>query len=502
MGETTFGLSAVVGTGSLYARHDHTHGSPNILLANKGDLLTHDGSVIKTLGSGTSGKFLMSDSTAAYGLSWQTTASYTPATTVMGEVTYGLSPVVGTGSFYARHDHTHGSPSIVIANRGSLLSHDGSSLLAVASGTEGQVLTIDSITATGLSWKTTGSYTAAYTVKSETSFGIASSVGTGSLYAREDHTHGTPSIVIANKGDLLSHDGAALKVQASGTDGQVLAINPASTTGLNWVSTGSVPIAAYSVKSETSFGIGSSVGTGSLYAREDHTHGTPSIEIANKGDLLSHDGSVLKAVGSGSNDQVLTVDSTATCGLSWKTVGKQHIYTPYALTQVDRYVWAYLTEAQYGTTINKETRAMYLGVLENNYTTASIHFKMDSVAIGGGTWAEIAILEGIPSICVGADLTTLGYVNILTEFGSASFSHCVTVTGTFSVGTEAWVAYGCQANVQPTFYAAFAEETECGLILTASDTQPSTMTADTKFYVMVPGEALSDRSLWCHVDFT
>ena len=35
----------------------------------------------------------------------------TPATSVTSETTYGLSPAVGTGSNYARQDHTHGSPT-------------------------------------------------------------------------------------------------------------------------------------------------------------------------------------------------------------------------------------------------------------------------------------------------------------------------------------------------------------------------------------------------------
>ena len=35
----------------------------------------------------------------------------TPAVSVTDETTYGLSPAVGTGTNYARQDHTHGSPT-------------------------------------------------------------------------------------------------------------------------------------------------------------------------------------------------------------------------------------------------------------------------------------------------------------------------------------------------------------------------------------------------------
>jgi hypothetical protein len=36
----------------------------------------------------------------------------TPATTVVSATSYGQSPVVGTGTDYARVDHSHGSPSL------------------------------------------------------------------------------------------------------------------------------------------------------------------------------------------------------------------------------------------------------------------------------------------------------------------------------------------------------------------------------------------------------
>lgn len=36
----------------------------------------------------------------------------TPATTVVSATSYGQSPVVGTGTDYARNDHSHGSPSL------------------------------------------------------------------------------------------------------------------------------------------------------------------------------------------------------------------------------------------------------------------------------------------------------------------------------------------------------------------------------------------------------
>jgi hypothetical protein len=72
----------------------------------------------------------------------------TPASSVVSETTFGLSPVVGTSTDYARGDHSHGSPTVPLAS----------------------------------------------SVVSETAFGQSSAVGTSTNVARQDHTHGTPAV--------------------------------------------------------------------------------------------------------------------------------------------------------------------------------------------------------------------------------------------------------------------------------------------------------------------
>lgn len=76
--------------------------------------------------------------------------------------------------------------------------------------------------------------TPASTVTAETTFGQASAVGVSSLYARGDHTHGTPA-------------------------------SP------------SVPTASGTVAAETAYGQSSSPGAASTYSRGDHTHGTQAL---------------------------------------------------------------------------------------------------------------------------------------------------------------------------------------------------------------------------------
>jgi len=72
----------------------------------------------------------------------------TPASSVVSETSFGLSPVVGTSTDYARGDHSHGSPTIPLAS----------------------------------------------SVVTETSFGQSSATGTSTSVARADHTHGTPAV--------------------------------------------------------------------------------------------------------------------------------------------------------------------------------------------------------------------------------------------------------------------------------------------------------------------
>ena len=43
-----------------------------------------------------------------------------PATSVTSETSFGISPVVGTSLYYARQDHTHGSPTNPVTDHATL----------------------------------------------------------------------------------------------------------------------------------------------------------------------------------------------------------------------------------------------------------------------------------------------------------------------------------------------------------------------------------------------
>lgn len=116
----------------------------------------------------------------------------TPASSVVSETSFGLSPVVGTSTDYARGDHSHGSPTIPLAS----------------------------------------------SVVTETAFGQSSAVGTSTSVARADHTHGTPAVpahsALSSLGWTSSghtgtatsvaifNGGGAAAVSTPSADGQVL----------------------------------------------------------------------------------------------------------------------------------------------------------------------------------------------------------------------------------------------------------------------------------------
>lgn len=268
--ETTFGQAANAGNAATFSRGNHTHGTP------------------------------------------PTPTGSTPSGTVVSErVLNNAAASAGASTDYSRGDHTHGTPPMPTAAQ---VGADPSGLAAAALAS---ALAADPQPASS--------------VVTETSFGQAQAVGTATIYARQDHTHGTPAApsVPSASGTVTSETafGQASSAGAAATfsRGDHTHGTPAAPT---------IPSASGTVASETSFGISTNAGAAATFSRGDHTHGSPTAPtaasvgaIANslvdaKGDILTATADNTPArLAVGADGLFLKADSSQATGLVWAAGG-------------------------------------------------------------------------------------------------------------------------------------------------------------------------------------
>ncbi|HEX4662468.1 MAG TPA: hypothetical protein VH144_02545, partial [Candidatus Saccharimonadales bacterium] len=139
-----------------------------------------------------------------------------------------------------------------------------------------------------------GGGTPATTVTSETAYGQASAVGTATNYAREDHTHGSPSLTSSAPATTLGI-GTAAAVGVATTPARADHVHPVAAAGAPGASavgdTQSTGVATTFAASDhrhareafgtvtalTAFNTASSNGVATTLARSDHVHGAPAI---------------------------------------------------------------------------------------------------------------------------------------------------------------------------------------------------------------------------------
>lgn len=276
--ETGFGQGSIIGTSTAYARADHSHGTPGLSSSAGGALIFG--------GTGAAG----TGSTAARGDHTHTLpqAPVTSVNTRTGAVT-GLVEDTDARLSDARtplaHAHAAGdiTSGVISPDRLATGTRDGTKYLrddgtwqAVSSGS---------------------SVSPATTVVAETSYDQASAVGTGTLYARNDHSHGTPS--------LSGVAGGALTVGGTGAAGT-------GTVAARSDHTHTVP-GFGTITAQTAYGAASGNGSATTIARSDHTHGTPALGASAGGALtFGGTGAAGTATTPARNDHTHTVPALPT----------------------------------------------------------------------------------------------------------------------------------------------------------------------------------------------
>lgn len=192
-------------------------------------------------------------------------------------------------------DGNNNEITIPLSSQGQLLSHDNTDIVAVDVGTDGQVLTANSSTASGLSWTTPYSPATTkgtLTTGNDTTYATLG-VGTDGQILQADSGQplgikwaDAPSSVTlpVEQGVLITGDGTTSVNLAKGTDGQVLTVNSGTTNGIEWTTPTSV------------------------------------LQPATKGDLVTHDDTDVALLSLGTDGQYLMADSTAATGQRWVSV--------------------------------------------------------------------------------------------------------------------------------------------------------------------------------------
>ncbi len=216
--------------------------------------------------------------------------------------------------------------------KGSLVSASAVNVpQTLAVGTNGQVLTANSATASGLQWTTlTAPSASSETVSGLVELATAAETETGTDNTRAVHPAGASATFIKKslvdaKGDIITASAADTPaILATGTNGQILAVNTATATGLEWVT----PAAGAGPASETVSGTvelatAAETEAGVDATRAIHPAGADATYVKKslvdaKGDIIvATADNTLTRVAVGTNGQVLKANSAQASGVQW-----------------------------------------------------------------------------------------------------------------------------------------------------------------------------------------
>jgi hypothetical protein len=344
------GIASLDGTGNV----------PLVQLGNvptlptiKGVIITGNGSASTNLTIGANTQSIVADSTTATGLKWAQIDHVNLAskgTNTHAQIDTFIASK-GAASGLATLDVGGQVPLTQLGNvpagvtlpttKGVLITGNGSASTNLAVGaSNNQLLTVDATTATGLKWAQ-GDHTTLANIGTNThaqldtfvaskgaANGLASLDGTGKVPTGQLPTFSTYTPPVT-KGILTTGNGSAATTLPVGvSNNQLLTVDSTAATGIKWAQGDHTTLSNIGTNTHAQLDtFVASKGSAGGLATLDGTGNVPLVQLGNvpagvtltttKGVIITGNGSASANLTVGTNNQLLTADSTAPNGIKW-----------------------------------------------------------------------------------------------------------------------------------------------------------------------------------------